>query len=587
MTIGRCLAVIALSPGGIVPPEIIERLSRDTMLQPRFTSANLIVWAGADMPAIPLEPEAGIVIGTVFEGLFPARSIARFDAQQTGAILRSEGRDLHTHLWGRFVAFLRSATENEIRVVRDASPACPIYFTKLGTCLALATQVKDLERAGIAKPAIDLSYIAGHLQLRGFRSHRTALHGIEELGPGEHLVAGAGTHRREQGWSPWSFAARSTQIDDHRMAADLLEKTVDATVGAWATRYRHALLGVSGGLDSSIVAASLSRSDIGLTLLNLLSVEGSPGDERHFANVLGAGLGKEIRLATEAIANIDIRRSDAAHLPRPLSRAFSQSGSRNVEDLTAESGTDVVFSGGGGDNVFCYIQSSAPVADRLLCHAGPGKIFETVRDVSRLSGDGAPRVVRSALKRRGRRHPAYMWKPDFSFLGDAYQTAEFDVRCHPWLMPSSGRLPGKLEHIGLLVLISNFTEGFGYERKYPVLYPLLSQPVVELCLRIPSWMWCRNGVNRAPARDAFRHRLPLEIIQRTTKGSFDRLAIELIERRTQEIEEFLCSGFLSDAGLIKSDDVRRVIQRRAAYSELIWARILALVDVEAWCRSWA
>ena len=130
-----------------------------------------------------------------------------------------------------------------------------------------------------------------------------------------------------------------------------------------------------------------------------------------------------------------------------------------------------------------------------------------------------------------------MWKPDLSFLRGRYRTVEFDVGCHPWLAPTKERLPGKLEHIGLLVIVSNFTEGFGYERKYPVIYPLLSQPVVESCLKIPSWMWCRGGVNRAVARDAFRNRLPSEIIERTTKGSFDRLAIELIEQQGREIED--------------------------------------------------
>ncbi|MGE9115678.1 asparagine synthase-related protein, partial [Escherichia coli] len=106
------------------------------------------------------------------------------------------------------------------------------------------------------------------------------------------------------------------------------------------------------------------------------------------------------------------------------------------------------------------------------------------------------------------------------------------------------------------------------------------------CLKIPSWMWCRGGVNRAVARDAFRNRLPSEIIERTPKGSFDRLAIELIEQQGREIEDLLCGGFLSDAGLLRTDEIRRALRQPGMYDDLAWARILALLDVEAWCRSW-
>lgn len=586
MTVGRCLAVIAARPGDIVAPEIIARLSGVHALQIRYRSANMMVWTDESLPALPLDPDKGIVIGAVFEGLFPARSVDRFDQRQVATIGQTHGRSLHTDMWGGFVAFLASRANEEVRVVRDASATRPIYFTMFGPCVVMATSVRDFELLGAAKPAIDLAYLAGHLQMRGFRFHRTALEGVEELGPGEHLVIADGTARREQGWSPWDFAARSVQIDDWREAAEGLAATVDATIGAWASCYRHALLGGSGGLDSSIVAGALHHAGVELTLLNLLSVEGSLGDERHYANALGDSLGREVRNATESIASIDILRSDAAHLPRPLSRAFSQSGARNVKEWAEAVGADVVFSGGGGDNVFCYIQSSAPVADRTLSRGGPFKFCETVRDVSALSGAGGFTVARAAVRRLRRRHPGYMWKPDLSFLRGRYRTVEFDVGCHPWLAPTKERLPGKLEHIGLLVIVSNFTEGFGYERKYPVIYPLLSQPVVESCLKIPSWMWCRGGVNRAVARDAFRNRLPSEIIERTTKGSFDRLAIELIEQQGREIEDLLCGGFLSDAGLLRTDEIRRALRQPGMYDDLAWARILALLDVEAWCRSW-
>jgi asparagine synthase (glutamine-hydrolysing) len=178
-----------------------------------------------------------------------------------------------------------------------------------------------------------------------------------------------------------------------------------------------------------------------------------------------------------------------------------------------------------------------------------------------------------------------MWKPNRDLLTEACYGLAFDISEHPWLEPGKGRLPGKLEHVGLLAIVLNALEGFGYEREWPVIYPLLSQPVVELCLRIPTWLWCEGGINRAVARHAYRDALPELTVQRRSKGTFDRLGIELIEQQRHAMQEFICGGALAATGLIKADDVREAIRGMASYQDLTWARILTFVDVEAWIRA--
>lgn len=586
MTAVRCLAVITLQGDSPTGPAQAAPLARHEDLGLCFANDRMMIWAARHAEPLTLANDMGIILGTVFEGLFPAKPITHFDDRRAGEIVASSGHSLNRKAWGAFVAFLSIAQNRHVRVVRDASSSCPVYYCVIGSHLLVATQVRDLQFAGLERPEIDLSYLAGHLQLRGYRSRRTALRGISELMPGEHLRVEDGRIIREEGWSPWTFACKSRELQDPVQAAELLKDTVKATVQTWSGVYKHAILGVSGGLDSSIVAILLRDAAVDLSLFNLLSSQDSQGDERYYARSLGTALGLDVHVVQECISHIDIARSDAAHLPRPEARAFSQSSAYNLEALARECGANVVFSGGGGDNVFCYLQSSAPVTDRILSGHGVGKILATARDISQITGAPFATVLRTALKRIAKRQARYLWSPDVSFLTPEFQHPQFNVQDHPWIAPLSDRLPGKLEHVALLVIVSNFLEGFAYERRLPVVYPLLSQPVVELCLTIPTWMWCAGGKNRAVAREAFRDRLPGEIFSRATKGSFDRFAIELLDSHHERVREFLCDGFLSQSGLLNASSVSEELNSLRSRQDLTWARILSLVDVEAWCRSW-
>lgn len=584
MTPGRCIAIMARNPQVGLPNGVTKKLASQSTFTPIFKSRDLEVWGTAGMSSISLG-ERGIVAGQLFTGLHPAVQVERISDEQGEVIIGSQGAALLENFWGAYVAFLRRPEKGSIHVLRDPSPGRPMYRRDAGPCIVCATDVDDLMLLGLDRPGVSMDYLAAHLQHTGFRYRRTALDGVEELVPGESFWLQDGRLRREELWSPWRFAAKAVQFNEAALAAAMLRGAIDGVVAAWASLFDHVLLGVSGGLDSSIVAAALKAGPTRLSLLNFLSMEGSAGDERVFVEALSRGLGEEVEIAREAMTYIDIFRSDAAHLPRPVGRAFSQSGSHHMRATAQRVGADVIFSGGGGDNVFCYLQSSAPVADRILMGGSPAAVLATARDIARISGAGIAQIARAALGRMRRPNPAWLWKPNRLFLDDAWHSSAFDTRDHPWLRYENGRLPGKLEHIGILLVIYNFLEGFGYERRWPVIYPLLSQPLIELCLRIPSWMWCAGGVNRAVARQAYQDRLPAVTVQRQSKGSCDRLGIEVIETHHRAIRDFLCGGVLAQAGIIRADAVGEAIHGMASYQDLAWSRILTLIDVEAWVRA--
>jgi asparagine synthase (glutamine-hydrolysing) len=120
----------------------------------------------------------------------------------------------------------------------------------------------------------------------------------------------------------------------------------------------------------------------------------------------------------------------------------------------------------------------------------------------------------------------------------------------------------------------------------PSLHPLIAQPLVELCLRIPTWLWVRGGRNRAVARHAFRGLLPDQVLDRRGKGRLESMCIRAYQRGRADIAELLLGGALREAGLVDPDALEAYLEIEAAPSDVRYFRLFELLSAELWLRSW-
>jgi asparagine synthase (glutamine-hydrolysing) len=244
-------------------------------------------------------------------------------------------------------------------------------------------------------------------------------------------------------------------------------------------------------------------------------------------------------------------------------------------------GAEAVLDGGGGDNVFCSLQSAAPVADRLLRGGlGPAS-FRTARDIALLTETGLFRVVALAIRRSLRRSPRFRWETDDRFL-TPNALARAGPPSHGWLEAPASALPGSAAHIAMMAVVESLLETA--DGDIPEWAPLMNQPLVELCLSIPSWFWFEDGHNRVIARRAFAKDLPREIIWRRSKGSPDGFVARLFEANRAGLRDLLCDGRLAGEGLIDRDAVHRALARPGPVKGHDHIRLLRIADVEAWVR---
>ncbi|WP_158266334.1 asparagine synthase-related protein [Allosphingosinicella deserti] len=573
-----------LHPKGRLDPDLqrgFEKGLRGAGLKLCFTSDRAWVACAQDAP-IQLDGQ-GIILGALFrrDGV---RALREVGADEAARIAATHGTRLIAHHWGPYVAILVPPSGGVIEIVRAPLGELPCYVYQTAGATVIASDIDLLVACGGLRPAVAWEEVAQHLLVRDTRRAETCLQGVRELQGGQRLTLGPTASATEALWTPWSCV--HPRIDDPDEAAQRVRDSARACIAARASQQQRILLLLSGGLDSSVVAACLADAGAAFDALTLVTRE-KTGDERSYARLVCEQLGTTLIEAQRDVSRVDVARSGARHLPRPTVRLFVQESKRLIEAASVGAGYGAVYTGGGGDNVFCSLQSSGPAADRLLV-AGPGRAFlRTVGDISQLAPASLWAVASDAVRRAWLGKPALRHVPDATFLSRQALASAEPAREHPWLDLPEGALPGKAMHVRLLAFAQSFVEATDPQDALPSVAPLLSQPLVETCLAVPSWLWFENGRNRIVARRAFASDLPAAIVQRRSKGTPDSFVAAIFETHRSTIRTMLADGMLAANGIIDLAAALRILDDPRPAQGAGFRRVLELVDAETWARAWS
>jgi asparagine synthase (glutamine-hydrolysing) len=163
-----------------------------------------------------------------------------------------------------------------------------------------------------------------------------------------------------------------------------------------------------------------------------------------------------------------------------------------------------------------------------------------------------------------------------------------DSLIHPWLADAQGIPPGLRWHIMCVSIPPAFYNSFASATEVVRTPALFSQPLIELCLRIPSYVWISGGRDRSIARDAFARDLPPVIVRRTQKGAIDRHNRKLMDQNEAFLRETLLDGLLVREGLLDRQRLERFLSRGSTalgfeYNEVLRQHLCT----EMWLRRWA
>lgn len=579
----RFIMRIARSPSdhGADKAKFRDRIEHMDGFAIAFDSPRVLV--AATGPAPVKCGEHGIILGALFARGEP-RACTRLESEQLQRIVSSRGQHLIDGYWGSYLALLDDPA-GRLDVIRAPWGDLPCYRHDTDDAIYLASDVGLLCDLAGYRPAIAWNEIIAQLIAMPQQTSRTCLKGIGALPGGDRLSVDHNGIRQHNLWSPWTFAAAASQIRDPGRAAEMLRETAMTCIDARASQFERIMLTLSGGLDSSIVGASLARTGHRFSAVTLVTNDAA-GDERHYAGQVTRALGVDLAEAFRDVSRIRIDQTGASGRPYPCVKGFLLESNRLIGEACEQTGAEAVFTGGGGDTIFCSLQSGAPVADRLLAE-GPGRGFlRSARDMSRFACVSVPAVMRDALRRAWSRKHAIRHRHNLTLLStDALNMAR-GAPAHPWLPVPAGILPGKAIHTWGLAPYKTYAENLDARSLRPVVAPLLSQPLVEACLRIPTWMWFEDGHNRVAARHAFAGMLPDPILKRRTKGTPDCFSIQILEMHRPAIRAILAEGEMARQGLIDLPGLLRILDDPSPVRDARYERLLDILDMEVWAASW-
>ncbi|MFD1103805.1 asparagine synthase-related protein [Sphingobium olei] len=542
--------------------------------------AGLLILCSADAGWQSLVDGKCLIVGSLF---------AKSNFQPTKLDDAFAGKDgcpafevLLDRYWGRYVAL--SLAEDTVQILRDPSGGLPAYHLECDRYLAAASDAKLLVEAGLLQPVIDHDSILQQFRQPNGRLSATGLCGLRELMPGYALEWQGQRATEKPLWSPWSHARRRF-YGDFEQAARQLRETVDGCIKALGRRENGAtLIGMSGGLDSSIIAAALREVDFGAEGISI-ATKHPDGDERHYARQICSRLGLPFHGAQYDVSHVDPLRPSAPHLARPTGEGFLQSYDRIVMDLARERGARSIFRGNGGDAVFCFMQNVMPILDRWEAKHERRNIMQTVSDVCRMTDSDMRAVLKASWEKKRGSPLSSMSRVDDLFLSS--RDVDRSLPAVPGEEQMADLPRGRIVHALWILRVQRFTEGYARDGELEMICPLLSQPIVELCLSIPSWYWIEGGINRAVARQAYRPILGPEAMQRTRKGGPAAFCVDLLEAYRQSYRELLLDGLLARHEVIDRNAVEAALAYEGPQRGDGYLRLLALADAEAWVRHWS
>jgi len=539
------------------------------------------ILTNAACPVVPHADGLGMTLGFLMRQSPPRPRVLELSPDEAARVRRSRAEEMLTGFWGSYVTVLD--LDDGVLVLRDPSGGLPCHIAETAETLVLASDLVLLKALCRQDFRPDWAQVRRHLAAFDLRASQTALCGVRELMPGEIMTVSPKQISYRMGWTPWSHTRPAT--GDAAELADGLRDVVTGVLHRWADLFEHILLNVSGGLDSSIVAAVLSTCGKPVTCLTF-ATDDAEGDERAYARQLTTALGLPLIETFHRLDDVDVTRTGSAHLPRPVLYSVGQSEAAQKTRLVQTHGIDALVTGIGGDNVFCNLASAAPLVDRLR-HQGLGRCaWQTLLDLCDLTTASLFEVMAAAAPRLWSGDARYPWATDTRFLRSDPHDSPIPLD-HLWFDAPTDALPGKAAHIGMLTRIQATIDSYDRQTWPAQLHPLLSQPIVEYALSVPSWQWVHQGRDRAIARLAFSGQLPASLIQRRSKAGPDRFAHLIIKRNRAAVRNLLIDGLLAQNGVLDRAAVASVLEDASVIAGGDHLRLLMLCEAETWARHWS
>lgn len=553
--------------------------------------------------AYPLTSDCGVILGKIFHRHVADSTRQKkvvLDSGVSEKIISTAGKRLLDHYWGRYVAFIFNKENGMMNVIRDPSGSLHCFATVHHDIHILFSYAEDLIALDVMRFSINWRYVYACLSARLVDSPISGLNEILQVRQGERLTLHRnGTVNRTLCWNPF-WISESDPIEDADTAVQIARETIQGCIAAWASCYAHIVLRYSGGFDSTIVLHCLrqatSRSKI--TCLNYFDPPADPQEEEYLHRAIAATAKDShspVELLKYAHCPETVRLNSLVSVKRfpclPYYKGWLM-GEPHDAAAAIERGA-ALFDGMYGDQVF--------LSDTT--HTAIDYIWRHPRlELARSANLGQPpeeimwRAVASMIRLGNSTQRAQIVPTEYPFVNpsvfDALRSHEEEYLMRYWIQHQPNMVPpGKRRHITMMCAPSNPNFPFPDRHNVERVAPLLSQPIMELFLRMPTYVLNSGALNRTVVRKAFWDFLPKELHSESAidigrRDQFNCRHLDVLRHNEAFMKEILLEGILAKEGILNRKAAERYFTeyRQAETGDI--GLLEFCFDMEIWLQSW-
>ncbi len=508
---------------------------------------------------------------------------------------------------GMFGFAIVDRQERSLTIVRDRVGIKPLYYYRWPSGdLAFSSEIGALLANTQVPRRLDQDSLRSFLVDRFVADPYTFFDGVRQLPPGSWLKWKDGEFETGRYWIDEVDSAPLEEEATGEDLQELLAETIrsqmvaDVPVGVF----------LSGGIDSSTVAAFAAETSSGPLHTFSVGFSDSQYDESKFAAAVARRLGTH---------HHEMRVQDSGYDPQILSKIVRHVGQPvgdtscipmlYLSEFTAQH-VKVALSGDGGDEYFGgynHIEWAAKVARISRLPLASLRVFSarllTDNDdglLVRAVGKKLARQLRKGLHcsllepRRQLRNVMSLWTPEQTSTllpgcaGDIRATYETIYEQFAGLGDKE-RIMRVLAHTYMPGAILTKVDRMSMAASLEVRVPLLDNRITDFARRLPLAQKIRGGTGKFLLREAGRARLPDSIYSHPKQGFSIPLAKWLNEQFWDQLEVYFASGeplaelFDRDALMTTFQDGRAALQDSARLSgSAAAARVWVLALLGCW-----
>lgn len=509
--------------------------------------------------------------------------------------------------WGDFFAFQFNKQTGSFRCYLSPMARQEWFYLRHQGAIWISNDIAALALLSFRREP-DWDYLYYSFFANGQPSTKTGLMGVRRILGGQSLCAVDGLHvdglqteaslLHQSHWDLFPQYRPQPRYDIQQASVEFAAQT-QAVIAARIAQHERVVVQLSGGFDSAILLACVRDLKAADQVLAVNYYDaGDASDERPFAQAMADHVGVKLTTmplssVSEAGGQVLARLATVAWALEPSGQSFGMRASGRIQTLADEFKATAILTGNGGDQVFGQFDHHVPAVDFAQDHGlvrgWRRGLWSQALASAHLNRQSVWWVAKALMRhRRAPLGPAH--HPGLAaqhlFPVTALKTSIDAISMASWQRQFTSYPKVKQAQLQALYLALTQYRHSQHNFSTDVIHPLLSEPLVNYALTLPSYLACHDGVSRGLARLAFQEAIPASIHRRLWKGATISFFYKALVQERAQLRDYLLSGFLARHSFFNTEALNQTLQRihQLSPDELRW--ILRLLDTEAWAQRW-